>query len=311
MLGKGNVKIGLALGGGGARGLAHIGVLKVLQEENIPVEAIAGTSIGSLIGGAYSLCPDARALKKKMLPLVRREELARLENSSPYPSPGAPAKKLTFPTRIASFLKELYIYNLQAAKKSLMGTDDIYKLIKDLVGESTFEQAEIPFAAVATDLEKGEEVILKQGRMAKAIMASCTLPGVFPPFELGGRLLVDGGVVSSVPVEVNRRQGVNLVIAVNLEKTVMRREFRHGLDILFQADDIRVHELNRLKLAAADIVIEPKVGDIGWTQFSRARECVRKGEKAARAAVPEIQLLVSRMQKRLFIKRFFPFLARK
>jgi predicted acylesterase/phospholipase RssA len=96
-----------------------------------------------------------------------------------------------------------------------------------------------------------------------------------------------------------------------LDKKVLRREFRHGLDILFQADDIRAHELNRLKLASADIVIEPEVQGISWTQFSRAGDCIDKGEKATRAAVPEIKLLVSRIRKRLFIKKIFPFLDRK
>jgi NTE family protein len=192
-----------------------------------------------------------------------------------------------------------------------MGTAGIYQLIKELVGESSFHQTKIPFLAVATDLEKGEEVILRQGQMAEAIMASCTLPGFFPPFELQERLLVDGGIVSSVPVEVTRCRGADIVIAVNLDKEVIRREFRHGLDILFQADDIRAHELNRIKLSSADIVIEPEVHAISWTQFSRAGDCIDKGEKAARAALPEIKLLMSRVRKRLLIKQFFPFFDRK
>lgn len=309
VLDKRRVRIGLALGGGGARGLAHVGVLKVFQEEDILVSVIAGTSIGSLIGGFFSLCPDAHVLEKRILPLLKRQEVANLENFSPHFPPGT--KKLTFPTRIASFLKELYIYNLQAARKSLMGTDGIYQLIKELIGESSFDRTKIPFVAVATDLEKGEEVPLHQGQMAEAILASCALPGVFPPLELRGRLLIDGGIVSAVPVEVTRRQGADMVIAVNLEREVMRREFRHGLDIMFQADDIRAHELNQLKLASADIVIEPEVEDIRWAQFSRARECIKKGEEAARVAMPELKNLISRTRRKLLIKRFFPFLDKK
>jgi len=303
-------KLGLALGGGGARGLAHIGVLKVFQEENIAINMIAGTSIGSLVGGLFALHLDAYILEKRILPLLKRQEIAGLENFSP-PSFTPGKKHLTFPTRIASFLKGLYIYNLRTVKKYLIETDGIYQLIEEIIGKASFEQTKIPFVAVATDLEKGEEVILNQGRMAEAILASCSIPGIFPPLKLEGRLLMDGGIVSAVPVEITRRSGMDMVIAVNLEKKVMGREFKHGLDIMFQADDIRAHELNRLKLIAADIVIEPEVEDVNWAQFSRAEECIRKGEKAARAAMPEIRFLMSQMQKRSLMKRFLPFLDRK
>ena len=260
-------KIGLALGSGAARGLAHIGVLAVLEKEGIPVDMIAGTSTGAAIGALYAQGKDAGQIKELALDLSWKK-------LAPLVDPSLPK---------TGFIKG--------------------KKIKDLLalfigGDTKFSDLKIPLACVATDIVTGEEVIIDQGLVLEAIRASISVPAIFTVVKWGGRYLVDGGLVNPVPVSVVKRMGADFVIAVNVMPDVTDRAHRadkEGLkepniiNIIMQSIYIGTHSLVKSSLEGANIVIEPRVAHIGAGDVLRAQECILQGELAAQSFVPEIK----------------------
>lgn len=285
------------------RGLAHIGVLKLLQKENIPVDLISGSSMGAIVGAGFALNKDSSALEEKFLVLIKKKEIVKLESFAAKSE--LEEKRIIF-EKLSAFVKELVLWNLRAVKKQLVDSAPIEGLIAEVVGEKSFNQTKMPLVVVATDLQKGEEVLLTAGRMRDALLASAAIPGIFAPVTLGGRVLVDGGVVSLMPAEAARRRGADLVIGVNVEGGIERKEFRHGIDIFFQSGSIRAHELNRLKLKQCDFIIEPDIGDISWAQFSEGKKCIRRGEEAAAEAIDQIKKLIKKRRRRQWVKKFLP-----
>lgn len=282
--------VGLALGGGGARGLAHIGVLKVLARNRIPIHLVTGSSMGAVVGAAYALYQDVDRLEEMARELVKKvphlEEMGNIRQ--------IPKAQRQVLQRFFNFMKGLFILNLEATKKALLDRERILPLLEEVFDHLNFSDLQIPFGAVATDLRTGEEVLLREGELIPALLASSAIPGVFEPVAWDGRLLVDGCVTSSVPVEAARDMGADFVIAVNVEADIGQEEFNTGVEILFQVDDIRGAELNRLKLRAADVVIEPDIGHVNWAQFSKINECIQKGELAAEEKVAEIRSKLAR-----------------
>jgi NTE family protein len=301
-------KVGLALGGGGVRALAHIGVLKLLERENIPIDLISGTSMGAIIGAGFALTLNIAELEEKILILIKRKEIIKLESLAATSE--LEEKQIIF-ERLSSFVKELLLWNLRAVKRCVIDSAQIENLIKEIVGESSFKEVKIPFTAVATDLEKGEEVLLCDGRIREALLASAAIPGIFAPVTLGGRILVDGGVVSLVPVRAVKNLGADFIIGVNVQGKVARRGFDHGINIFFQSDSIRAQELNRLKLKECDFIIEPDVSDISWAQYSRGRDCIRKGEEATLEVIDDIKELIKKKRRKKWIRKFIFFAKEK
>jgi NTE family protein len=285
-------KIGLALGGGGARGGIHIGVLKILEAHGVPVHCIAGTSIGALIGAAYARTPDAREIEKRLFEYLR-SDLFQHARFSFFPQPPSSEPKLF--QRISSFIKKEYVLNMTLSRPFIYSRDRFLEHLKYFLEGGEIGDLRIPFAAGASDLESGEEVILRQGSLLDAVYASSTYPGVVEAGRLDGRLLVDGGVTSLVPVEAARRLGAEVVIAVNPERHIAAEiEDPSGIEIIFRADDIMVAELAAWKSRDADVLIFPGEGDAKWYEFSKAPEYVLIGEKAAQEKIPEILKAIGR-----------------
>ena len=296
-------RIGLALGGGGARGLAQIGVIKVLARENIHIDLIAGTSMGSIIGGTYAFLGDVDELEKVCLEYFPQiPHLEGMGNFRRMPR----SQKATF-GRVFHFLKELYILRVGTSRTALIDNKLIKNLLDEVFGTHTFDDLKLPFTAVATDLHNGEEILIRQGELALALLASSAIPGIFQPVERNGRVLVDGNVTSQVPVSAAKRMGADLVIAVNVEAHIKSGEFRNGIEILFQVDDLRAAELNQIKLSQADIIISPEIGHINWANFSKIEECILCGEKATEAALPEIRRKIGELSKGRWKRILWPF----
>jgi len=290
------MKIGLALGGGGARGMAHIGVLEAFKEIGVEIDFIAGTSMGSIIGGAYSLDKDIQVLREKILELVKRKEISNLEKLS---APTPQEEKRILIEGLATFVKELYLWNMRAIKKWLIDISQIEILINELVQERTFEELKLPFAAVACDLNTGREVVIGEGKLKEALLASSAIPGVFSPMHKEGKILVDGAIISIAPISACREKGADFVIAVDVVEQVKPRKFANGMEIIFQSDLITMGELNRFKLKEADFVIRPDIEEIGWAQFSATEKCIQKGNEAARAVIEEIKFLIKEKERKL------------
>lgn len=283
---KEKLKVGLALGGGGARGLAHIGVLKVLERENIPIDLITGTSMGAIIGGVYALKKDISAIEKIA------EKYSKISEFNIDLSFGEKEKKDKpfFLKKMSDFLKRGYILNLELRRKYINDGEGVKKIIKDLVGDKAFTDTKIPFAAMAADLVKGEKVIIRKGKLFDALLASASIPGMFPPVILDKKILVDGGIVDVVPIEAAQSLGANFVIGVNVGQTIKKRvEFDNAVEIFFRSDLITSAELRKLQLSFADVVITPKVGRFHWSDFSKPEQCIREGEIAAQNVISEIK----------------------
>jgi NTE family protein len=263
-------KIGLALSGGAARGLAHVGVIDVLHEEGIPIDMIAGTSAGAVMGAIYAWNQDTDKMKEYALD-AKWKKLAPLIDPS-FPRTG--------------FIKGRKIKNL---------------LSTFIGGNIKFSDLKIPFACVATDIDTGEEIVINKGSVPEALRASISIPGIFTLVKHEGRYLVDGGLTTPVPVELVKQMGADFIIAVNVNPDVVGRMSNTSLrrmearkepnifQVMMQSIYITTYSLARNNLENADIVIEPRVAHIGAGDFQKAREFIDLGTQAAKSAIPEIK----------------------
>ncbi|MGC2322466.1 MAG: patatin-like phospholipase family protein [Terriglobales bacterium] len=247
--------IGLALGGGFARGLSHIGVLKVLEQEKIPVSFIAGTSVGALIGAVYAsgVCP------KEM------EEIAGL-------------------------IRFRHFARWTVSRLGFASNDRMTTMLQRFLKVKTFEELRIPLAVIATDFVSGEPVVFRSGELIGPVRASCAYPGMFLPVTLNGRTLVDGMLAYSVPTTPLREMGAERVLAVYLKAHwVNPGPPRSVFDVIGQCFSIAQTKMCSLWQADADVIMEPEVQDFGYDSFDRAPALVRAGEEAARRALPRIR----------------------
>ena len=243
--------IGLALGGGFARGIAHIGVLKALERENVPIRCIAGTSVGALIGAAY--CSG-----------VSVEELER----------------------VAAHVRFKHIARWTLSRYGFAGSQRMISFLSSLLKVRTFEELRIPLTVATTDFATGEGVLFDSGPLIDPVRASCAYPGMFQPVKIGGKLLIDGMLSHAVPAEPLREMGAECVVAVHLKgRWTNGNEPRHLFDVIGQCFAI-AQEMNCSRWKqAADLVIEPDVSAYKYDAFEHAADLIRAGEKAAQAAM--------------------------
>jgi NTE family protein len=279
-------RIGLALSGGGARGAAHIGVLKVLEELRVPVHCIAGTSLGAIAGGAYAAGTPPRRLDE----IVRRTDWDDVFSDRP------PREDISI-RRKADDYKTLFApeygfrdWGLILPKGIVAGVaieTFLRKLTAPAAGIDDFHKLPIPFGAVAADIETGQEVVLLRGNLARAMRASMAVPGAIAPVEIDGRLLVDGGIANNLPIDVVRKLCADVVIAVNISTPPLKRdEITSALSVTAQLLNLlgkQTVDRQLASLGSRDVLIAPNLGDISSGDFERAPEAIDIGEAAARA----------------------------
>ena len=253
-------RIALSLGGGAARGFAHAGVIRVLEEEKIPISMVVGTSAGSLIGALYAAGAE---------PLDLEWTAYKLEK------------------------EDVFDFTLLTAWKGTLQGEKLEKFVNDNCRVKNIEETRIPLFIVATDLTTGEKIVLDSGSIGRAVRASSAIPGVFQPVKIGDRTLVDGGVVDPVPSDVAREKGADIVIAVDIGRDVAPDTPSTSLGIVLQAVQIMAREVGKNGLAKADVAIIPRVGAIGSFDFSKKKECVAAGMEAAREALPRLRLAIA------------------
>ncbi|MGI5853426.1 MAG: patatin-like phospholipase family protein [Bacillota bacterium] len=253
-----SVRLGLALGGGAARGMAHIGVLRVLKREGIRVDCLAGTSMGSVVAAVYAVGTDPNYL-------------ARL------------AEKLRWETLV----------DIRFNKMGLISGEKVEEVIKILTKGRNFEDTQVPLAVVAADLSSGKPVIFRSGPIYSAVRASIAIPGIFEPVRYENGLLVDGGIVNNVPVQPTRELGADVVVAVDVSHDHTPSEPRNFVEVLFKAFEVMGAYINKVQLDSADLVITPNTENIGPAGFYKAAECIAEGERAAEEALPRIRELLA------------------
>jgi NTE family protein len=285
-------KIGLVLGGGGAKGAAHIGVLKVLEEQRIPVDYIAGTSMGAIVGALYASGLSAAELEKVITAIdwddifsgeSDRRDIDYRRKREDYEiltglSLGIKNGKVVMPRGLIKDQKANVLFETLMLHTS--DTDD-------------FDKLPIPFRAIAADLETGEMLVLKRGRLADAARASMSVPGVFPPIELNGRILIDGGIVRNLPIDIVREMGADIVICIDVDKPLTsRKDIVGSFSVLNQMINIMMKKnvKEQVKtLGPQDVYINPELGELGSTDFDKAAEISRLGEKAAREKIDSLK----------------------
>jgi NTE family protein len=284
-------KIGLALGAGGARGLAHIGVLKIFEQEKIPIDFIAGTSIGALIGAMYALNPDAEAVEKKMFDYINSPgyKIAHLERFTK----GKAADGLF--AHLVTFLTERIVINLAPSRISLVSNKKLEQALLCMVNETDIKKTKIPFSAVASDLVSGREVVLNSGNIITAIISSGSIPGFLPPVSMSDYLLLDGSVVQTVPVEVVSEMGADVVFAVDVSQNLEKiSEYDNILDVMNRSNQMTSKALTELQLRGADIILKPKVGQYHWSEFDFINILINEGARVAKELLPEIKKKLNR-----------------
>ena len=296
-------KVGLALGGGGGRGLAHIGVLEGLEKAGIKIDIVTGTSIGAVIGGIYAFTGSAAVVRERIELFIKSEEFKKTKLiflKKPYKLQERRALSITNVIRRGIF------FSLSATKKGYLPEEDYLKIFDQLIGDVMIEDAGIPFACIATDLNTGNEIILKSGPFKKAACGSAAIPGVYPPVSLDGNQLVDGGWVSVVPVRAAFEAGADLVIAVDVTReTMVSGSFKTGLEISIRANEISREKLKELQLKDADILLSPDVGTVHWADFGKASLCMEKGLSAVSASAPSIKrkIFLGKLKKIFMLKK--------
>jgi len=257
-------KIILVLGGGGARGFAHVGVLKALREANVPIDMVVGTSMGALIGSLY--CSG-----------IKLENIENIAEDIKW----ADISNLSLTSLITMLTSE-----------KLLSTEKMEKYINKMIGDKYFFQLDIPFACVATDIKTGEKIIFKEGPVAPAARSSATIPGIFAPVEYRQRFLVDGGLVENIPVSVAKLFDPDIIITVAVSADITKNSYNNIFSTLFQTIYIQGQQSDRNNLAMSDIVISPQVSDVSAIELNKAIECIDAGFLAGKKNLKKIKKLI-------------------
>jgi len=255
-------KIAVVLGAGAAKGFAHIGILKVLESQRVPVHMVVGTSAGSFVGSLYSYGYDAYALQK-----------------------------------IAMALNKSDVAELTVPDNGFVKGERLRDFINMQLRNTVMEKLRIPFYAVATNIRNGEPTVFATGNTGMAVQASCAVPGIFQPASFAGTSYVDGGVVDPLAVDVARRNGADVVIAVDITSGIGSSVPASTMETIMKSIEIMYNKISQIPISKADVVIKPQVGFVGAADFDHRNEAIMEGEKAAWAAMPQINALLTRLRQ--------------
>ena len=256
------VRIALALGGGAARGFAHIGVIKALEAQGIKPDIVVGTSAGSVVAALYASGMSGFDLQK-----------------------------------VALQMEESMVADWTLPNRGVLKGEALQAFINQKVGNRTIQQLPKPLGVVATDLQSGELVLFRRGDTGMAVRASSAVPGMFQPVEISGRDYVDGGLTSPVPAQSARAMGADFVIAVDISNVTRRDKLTGTLDVLLQTFSIMGHAISRHELEDADVVIRPKTTEVSSTDFEGRHLAIMEGEKAAVRAMAELKARLERARE--------------
>ncbi len=282
-------KVALALGGGAARGMAHLGVLKVLEEHGLIPDLIVGTSFGALIGAAYA------SKKYSISDLI--DKLRFIIYSDEFKELGIGLinnidrkKNIRLIKKLRSSFNELKFYHALFKKKYIVANSKFEKVVRLLLPDINIEDLPLKFGTVALDLRLKQEYLMDKGSLIKSVLASCCIPGIFQPVKMNNTLLVDGGWVNNVPVPFARRLGADKIMAVDVSNPFLKKiDYKSGLGLLWIADNITSKILKNYQILTADLVISPIVKKVEWFEFNRFNKIVEYGEKSALKHLDQIK----------------------
>lgn len=282
------MKVGLALGGGAARGVAHAGVLLELEKAGIPIDIIVGTSIGAVIGGMYAISPNADDVRAKLLGFFSSRDFQALRVD--FTASTKSDERRGILRKLAQTMRKSIFFGISITHLSYLSQEALEKEIGLLIPEMDFSQTKLPFSCAATDLNNNDVYYFSEGPMRRAIVASCSIPGIFPPVEYDGRQLIDGGWAVQSPVRRVKEMGADFVIAVQIDTEGDEElEMKNGLDVVLLGNRTTRRTLARIQLEEADWVIRPNICDIHWADFERAAECLEYGANETVSTIPALK----------------------
>lgn len=272
-------KIGLALGGGGARGFAHIGIIRAFENAKVPVHCICGTSMGAIVGAAYAVDPDSRRLERNIREVMHSELFAKMKFDV-LKDNGKEKKGLLHKTK--NFIRSSFIHIVEETKVSLIGLDKLEEVINFLIPDTEITETKIRFSCVATNLTLGGEKVFSKGSLRQAVLASASIPGVFPPVLIDGVYCADGGHVNNTPISGVKALGAEYSVACEVKSAPQPYErFEKARDVLFRAEYLAGLALHSLQMKEADMVISPPIKHLHWTDFDKIDMIIAKAEKEA------------------------------
>ncbi len=252
-------RLGLALSGGATRGFAHLGVLQAFEDNDLKPDYIAGTSIGAFAAALYAF--------------------------------GVPLKEMRV---LAKGMTPISVSKLKVSRYALFSNEELARLIQSKIGKARIEEAPTPLAIITVDIGTGEKVVMRQGEVAAAVLASNAVPGIYRPITINGRMLVDGGIAEDVPLSPLRPMGAEVVVAVNLSADRRYRNPEDIIDVLLNAFDIAIDEDTKAQVKAADVVIEPQLSHFRRMDVSRIDELIAEGYRATAASLERVRTALQR-----------------
>jgi len=252
-------KTALVLGGGAARGLVHLGILKAFQREGIKFDFVVGTSIGALFAAIWALGLDLEEVEQKAIRITARD-----------------------------------ILDIGILRMGLCKGSKLEYLIQEILKTKGFEDIKMPLFIVTTDIEEGVAVVHNSGKLTEIVRASCSIPGIYRPVEIDGRIMVDGGITNNVPVSVAKAQGATHVVAVDAGYCIKKSGVNNMLNLIIQSIQIMGDRLNVYDTKGADIVLRPELGEIDQTEFDKANEIIQKGRNIAELHIKKVKRLADK-----------------
>ena len=287
--------VGLALGAGGAKGFAHLGVLRVFERNHLPIAIITGSSAGALVGAMYAQSGSVDKAEARIRELLATDFIKRHRLDLMIPHKEREHQKIL--ERIGYFVKQEFVLTRSFTRMSFFNSEIVNEALSFLLDDTDIKETKIPFGAVAVDYLSGERVLITEGSIRQAVAASGCIPGIFPPVPLNDMLLIDGSVISRVPITEARKMGANFVIGVDVSSSMKEDpDIRNGLELMFRADEITGHHLNLQNIQKADMIIRPDVGRVHWADFENIDNMINIGSQTTEKLMPEIKQKLRRKQ---------------
>lgn len=287
MMPKLRPRIGLALGGGAARGMAHIGVIRALDRAGIEIDVVTGTSMGAIIGGAWAATGSIEEVEASIRSVLSSAEFKK-NRLSFLRETRSQRGGLFF--SVANLVRRGIFFGVSNLRPSFLSAEEFAVSMEQILPDILIEDMPRPFAAIALDIDKAQEVVLTKGSLRRAAAASSAIPGILPPVKVGNRVLIDGGWVDKIPVLPAFGLGADLVIAVDITTYMQESEnYQRGVDIMVRANVIKDAALVRFCRSMADVVIRPPVQDVHWADFGAYERCIEAGEQQVERMLPQIK----------------------
>ncbi len=294
-------KVGLCLSGGAARGMTHLGVLRELEGAGLRPDMVAGASVGALIGALYAHSLDIEEVERIVLAFLRGEDFSDLRGDILVRTREGEEQGGIFRRMLRTFRKSLF-YGVSLTQLSYIPVNRLESLLAKMVPDVNIEDGKIPFACVATDIVNNRPYFILKGPLRRAIAATCSIPGFFPPIAWDGVRLVDGSWSMQNPVRLLREMGADFVVAIDIAQDMMDApDPDNGLEVVLRSNMATRITLSELELKEADYVIRPDMRRMEWWDFKKSEACIRRGRESAAAAIAELKKGIERARLKKFL----------